>query len=199
MGGCSSLEEVVLPPSITHIGANFIRGGGLKRLDLSGLAGLETIPSDFLTGVEEVVLPLSITTIEAGAFSECSTLKWLDMGLLSGLTRPMSSRLREVQFSKQLSLKIFAAGGNNTSSSAVHPDRNLKGSEVRPFSPLMSSRLREVQFWKGKSLMVSTQCGSNTSSSAVHPDKNLLGREVRPFSALMSIRLREVQPSRKPC
>ena len=79
MEGCTQLEVLLLPPSIGTVPEAFLRlCSSLRRLDLSALANLETLPPAFLskcTTLEEVLLPHSIISMCNGVLHRCSSLK----------------------------------------------------------------------------------------------------------------------------
>ena len=87
MVDCESLEELLLPPSITTIREGFLRGcHSLKRLDLSALCGLIRLPNVFLphcTNLQELTLSSYLEVLPYGFLIHCTSLKRLDLSALT--------------------------------------------------------------------------------------------------------------------
>ena len=85
---CLSLEEIILPDSITTIGYNcFTDCSSLKEINLPD--SLTTLGNRCFTNcssLEELTLPSSLTTLGMYCFDGCSNLKSIDMSKCSSLT-----------------------------------------------------------------------------------------------------------------
>ncbi len=78
--GCSSLEGIILPSSITLMGAKAFKGAGLTSVALpSGVSQLAESVFENCTGLTAVTIPLSVTNIGPYAFSGCSELSDLQI------------------------------------------------------------------------------------------------------------------------
>ena len=71
--GCSSLVDITIPQSVTFISDSAFCGcKGLA--DEKGMVILRSILFDYFGSDTNAVIPEGVTTIEAGAFADCSSL-----------------------------------------------------------------------------------------------------------------------------
>ena len=80
--GYTSIERIVLPPTVEELDTYTFEGSGVKYVDLSGLTWLKTLPDQIFRGcyrLEEVVLPPHLERFGWACFGGTNSLKRISL------------------------------------------------------------------------------------------------------------------------
>ena len=80
---CQSLEHICLAKSITSMGYNVLYQCGLKRINISINGSVSTFFCNSCRSLKEVIVPSTVSLLDAYAFAECQSLEELDLSKMS--------------------------------------------------------------------------------------------------------------------